>query len=522
MLSMFTNAKVFLAMALFISTVFGSLQEVGKKFHSCSLPWQLAYAHDSEGIAMEGSKYSLVSAVLTGARVRVVIGTSYSAEVDSMFLLDDNVFAQLLQSVSKASWDTFQDDAYWWWIIVSTNGLRQMTRYNVGAHVHRGTNTDRISMKWYVKLTDILAHPSYSNLDNGDRLEGESCDIETSVRKGYEIRCVSNKARVSPLHNVAIENIGGQGVKFIVGQNVAEVSMSKSDDHYIFQSSAYWLFIISTTKGYRDSAGWSVGAHTLKYQNQDTAAFEWFADGCWEEVYYHNENGNAISGSLNALTSAVLSGHRVRVQFVSLHYKTVEPDMLFVRNGHVTAQILKQVSTSSLTRFKDSISWVWQIVSTTGTVHTTKYKIGEHKHVGDTTETQKLKWFVDSRPWVEVLSVNLDGKVRNGSKQALKDAVFNDGADVRCIWGDTENAIAYKPQNLALSPDGNDIAAQALNSVSVKYTSNNEYIIQPNAYWFFTIMSTNGKRDMSRWSVGAHVDRGHTTDKTEQKWFVNY
>jgi len=373
-----------------------------------------------------------------------------------------------------------------------------------------------------VKLTDILAHPSYSNLDNGERLEGESCDIETSVRKGYEIRCVSNKARVSPLHNVAIENIGGQGVKFIVGQNVAEVSMSKSDDHYSFQSSAYWLFIISTTKGYRDSTRWSVGAHTLKYNNQDTAAFEWFADGCWEEVYYHNENGNAISGSLNALTSAVLSGHRVRVQFVSLHYKTVEPDMLFVRNGHVTAQILKQVSTSSLTRFKDSISWVWQIVSTTGTVHTTKYKIGEHKHVGDTTDTQKLKWFVDSRPWVEVLSVNLDGKVRNGSKQALRDAVFNDGADVRCVQGDTENAKAYKPQNLALSPDGNDIAAQTLNSVSVKYTSNNEYIMQSNAYWFFTIMSTNGKRDISRWSVGEHVDRGHTTDKTEQKWFVNY
>jgi len=522
MLSMFTNAKVFLTMAFFISTVFGSLQEVGKKFQSCSLPWQLAYAHDSEGIAMEGSKYSLVSAVLTGARVRVVIGTSYSAEVDSMFLLDDNVFAQLLQHVSKASWDTFQDNAYWVWMIVSTNGLRQRTRYNVGAHVHRGTDTDRISMKWYVKLTDILAQPSYSNLDNGERVEGESCDIETSVRRGYEIRCVSNKERVSPLHNVAIEKIGDQGVKFIVGQNGVEVGMSKSDDHYIFPSSAYWLFMISTTKGYRDLTRWSVGAHTKKNHNQDTASFEWFADGCWEEVYYHNENGNAISGSLNALTSAVLSGHRVRVQFVTLHYKTVEPTLLLVRNGHVTAQILKQVSTSSLTRFEDSISWLWQIASTTGTVRTTKYKIGQHKHVGDTTDTLKLKWFVDSRPWVEVLSVDLDGKVRNGSKQALKDAVFIDGADVRCVHGDTENGQAYKPQNLALSPDGKHIAAQTLNSVSTKYTSNNEIIMQSNAYWFFTIMSTNGKRDVSRWSVGEHVDRSHTTDKKEQKWFVNY
>jgi len=519
MLPLFCNVKVLPTMAFFISTVFGSLQEVGRKFHSCSLPWQLAYAHDSEGIALEGSKYSLVSAVLSGARVRVVIGTHYSAEVDSMFLLDDNVFAQLLQSVSKASWDTFQDDAYWFWMIVSTNGLRQMTRYNVGEHVHRGTSTDRISMKWYVKLTDILAHPYYSNLADGERVEGESCDIETSVRKGHEIRCVSNKGRVAPLHNVAIENIGSQGVKFIAGQNVVEVGMSKSG---IFESSAYWLFIISTSKGYRDSTRWSVGAHTLKSHNQDTAAFEWFADGCWEEVFYHNENGNPISGSLDALTSAVMSGHRVRVQFVSLNYKTVEPDGLWIRNGHVTAQILKQVSTSNLTRFEDSISWFWQMVSTTGTVRTTEYKIGQHKHVGDTTDTQKLKWFVDSRPWVEVLSVNLDGKVRNGSKQTLKDAVFNDGADVRFVQGDSENGNAYKPQNLALSPDGEDIAAQMLNSVSIKHASNNEWMLQSNAYWWFTIVSTNGKRDMSRWSVGAHVDRGHTTDKTEQKWFVNY
>jgi len=522
MLSIFRNAKVLLIMAFFISTAFGSLQEVGEKFQSCSLRWQLAYYHDSEGIAMEGSKYSLVSAVLSGARVRVVIGTSYSTEVDSMFLLDDNVFAQLLQSVSKASWDTFQNNAYWFWMIVSTNGLRQMTRYNVGAHVHRGTNTDRVSIKWYVKLADILAHPSYSNLADGERVEGESCDIETSVQKGHEIRCVSNKGRVSPLHNVAIESIGGEGVKFIVGQNVAEVSMSKSGDRYIFQSNAYWLFIISTTKGYRHATRWNVGAHTLRYHNQDTAAFEWFADGCWEEIYYHNENGNAISGSLSALTSAVLSGHRVRVQFVSLHYKTVEPDNLSIRNGHVTAQILKQVSTSSLTRFEDNVSWFWQMVSTTGTVRTTKYLIGRHKHVGDTTETQKLKWFVDSRPWVEVLSVDVDGKVLKGSKQSLKDAVFNDGADVRCVHGDAEIGIAYKPQNLVLAPDGKNIAAQTLNSVSMEEASDNEYMIKSNAYWYFTIHSTNGKTDVSRWSVGEHVDRGHTTGKAEQKWFVNY
>ena len=82
---------------------------------------------------------------------------------------------------------------------------------------------------------------------------------------------------------------------------------------------------------------------------------------------------------------------------------------------------------------------------------------------------------------------------------------------------------AYKAQNLAVSPDGNHVAAQAVNHVSMQSVPNqNEVKIQPNAYWWFTIVSTTGLRDMSRWSVGEHTDRGHTSDKVGQKWFVNH
>ena len=59
----------------------------------------------------------------SGARVRVVIGTSYSAEADNVEISNNQVFAQLLHHVSKASWDKFQNNAYWWWVIVSTDGL---------------------------------------------------------------------------------------------------------------------------------------------------------------------------------------------------------------------------------------------------------------------------------------------------------------------------------------------------------------------------------------------------------------
>ncbi|KAL9972383.1 hypothetical protein ACROYT_G018670 [Oculina patagonica] len=120
---------------------------LAKDCDPCSLPWQLAYQHDGSGIAVSGWKYSLVSAVLSGARVRVVIlGSSYSTEADNVHVHGDHVFAQLLQHVSKASWNTFQNNVYWWWAIVSTSGAMQMTRYNVGSNTHRGTNSMKTSI----------------------------------------------------------------------------------------------------------------------------------------------------------------------------------------------------------------------------------------------------------------------------------------------------------------------------------------------------------------------------------------
>ncbi|KAL9988104.1 hypothetical protein ACROYT_G002509 [Oculina patagonica] len=477
----------------------------------CLLPWQLAYHHDENGNTVAGWKYSLVSAVLSGARVRVVMGTSYSTEADNVHVNGDQVSAQFLQHVSKASWDKFQDNAYWWWVIVSTNGVRQMTRYNVGSSTHRGTNTDKTSIKWYVQTSAILPQPSYSHLADGSKVQGSLNDLESSVKNGQDIRCVSNKRYSFPIQNVAINS---QGDKFVSGQTL---------DHVSQRSNAYWWFTVVTTKGLRDMSRWSVGKHEPRGHTQDTVAIEWFADGCWKEVFFHDSNGAALSGSRLALTSALLlSGHRVRFQIPEWNYYTAEADSLSVRNGHVTAQALKHVSKNGLTGFQDDAYWYWLMVSTTGTVRATRYNVGEHKHRGDSTNKLKVKWFIDTRPWEQVLSNDASGNVLSGSRSNLVQAV-SAGADVRCVQGDEFQGYAYKAQNLAVSPDGNHVAAQAVNHVSMQSAPNpNEVMIQPNAYWWFTIVSTTGLRDMSRWTVGEHVDRGHTSDKVGQKWFVNH
>ena len=298
---------------------------------------------------------------------------------------------------------------------------------------------------------------------------------------------------------------------FVSGQSLDHVSTSTK----FLTSNAYWWFTIVTTRGLRHMSRWTVGIHQSRGHNQDTVAIEWFADGCWEEVFSHDANGKQIFGSRHMLTSALLSGHRVRFQIPAWGYYTAEADNLSVRNGHVTAQAIKHVS------MRVHAYWYWLMVSTTGTVRATRYHVGEHKHVGDSTDKLMVKWFIDTRPWKEALSNGPSGNVLLGCRDALVQAV-RAGADVRCVQGGEVNGYAYKAQNLAISPDGNHVAAQAVSHVSMMTAPNpNEMMIQPKAYWWFTIVSTTGLREMSRWTVGVHVDRGHTADKVGQKWFVN-
>ena len=484
----------------------------------CSLPWQLAYHHDANGNVISGWKYGLISAVLSGARVRVVTGTSYSTETDNVHVHGGHVFAQLLQHVSKASWDRFQNNAYWWWVFVSTKGVRQMTRYSVGSNTHRGTNSDKTSIKWYVQTSAFIPAPSYSHLANGEKEQGDLNDLVNSVQNGQEIRCVSDKRYSFPLQNVAINS---NGAKFVSGQSLDHVSSSTSSNLVQFQSNAYWWFTVVTTRGLRDMSRWTVGAHQSRGHTQDTVPIEWFADGCWQEVFSHDASGTQLSGARQALTSALMSGHRVRFQIPTWNYYTAEADNLSVRNGHVTAQALKHVSKKGLTGFQNDAYWFWLMVSTTGTVRATRYSVGEHKHRGDSTYKLEVKWFVDSRHWTHVLSNDKSGNVLSGSRSTLVQAV-RAGADVRCVQGNEVQGYAFKAQNLAVSLHGNHVAAQAVNHVSMTTAPNpNEMMIQPNAYWWFTIVSTTGLREMSRWTVGAHQDRGHTADKVGQKWFVN-
>lgn len=72
----------------------------------------------------------------------------------------------------------------------------------------------------------------------------------------------------------------------------------------------------------------------------------------------------------------------------------IDADNPNIRNGHVSAQLLGQLSKLSLYDFSTNVYWVWQIASTTGDVETVKYSIRSTKNIGYSTDKKSITWFV--------------------------------------------------------------------------------------------------------------------------------
>ncbi|NEP04893.1 MAG: hypothetical protein F6K25_05690 [Okeania sp. SIO2G4] len=120
------------------------------------MSWSLVYANDMSGNTTAGDKNLLIEAVNQGESVRILVD---SGEVQiitvaqTLWVKNGIVYAQNTSHVSVAFQGNilkFQDDSYWFMIVVDTQGNRDVIRWDVGAHNPRGHEQDRVAIKWFV------------------------------------------------------------------------------------------------------------------------------------------------------------------------------------------------------------------------------------------------------------------------------------------------------------------------------------------------------------------------------------
>lgn len=122
-----------------------------------SSAWQLAYAHDENGIRTTGNINTLIDAVRQGKQVRLLLSLfdryEYITEAQNLWLKDGIVYAQNTTQVSVDFKDqilAFSEDACHTMIVVSTQGNLDVTRWLLGKHKEKGHTSHKTAISWFI------------------------------------------------------------------------------------------------------------------------------------------------------------------------------------------------------------------------------------------------------------------------------------------------------------------------------------------------------------------------------------
>ena len=236
-----------------------------------------------------------------------------------------------------------------------------------------------------------------------------------------------------------------------------------------------------------------------------------------------------MNGSLADLISAAEAGKRIRVLIGTIN---LEADDVRIDDGVLCASFLNRLTKNTFDTLDPNIKWNWNIVCSSGVVKAAQYRVGSNVlELFGNSNLENVTWFVDDRVWTNVLETGANGTVVSGSKSDLLAAVQN-GADIRYKIYTTEEIVGFALANTVIIQQadtlrwsGEDVSAMHIRSVSVQASAvlpdEVDFRLTP-AYWCFSLVSTLGNVQVSRWTAGEHTSQGSSTSEVARvEWYVN-
>jgi len=124
------------------------------------MSWTKVFANDEVGKVVFGDINTLINAIRQGQEVRMLLKfpdsprQEYFTPAENLWIRGNVVYAQNVTHVSvkdEPNGDiVFQDDPYYWMIIVNTKGEIDMTRWLVGEHTSKGHTQGKVAVTWFV------------------------------------------------------------------------------------------------------------------------------------------------------------------------------------------------------------------------------------------------------------------------------------------------------------------------------------------------------------------------------------
>ena len=487
--------------------------------------WALLYEHDAKGEAVYGRREDLLTALRDGGTVGVYVPRfRYAVPAEHVHVEDGHVCAQFWKNACIASWMSFKRDVYWWMLMLCTSGYGQASRYYVGGKF-RSRNDYSLAVQWYVKYPYSLRR--VLTLKAGGWIEsGNFGVLQQAVLAGKAIYALMGddvKGDLLRLTSVAIKRFD------VVAQSTNRVSMKPcKDGRCEFEDKALWLSYFFTTA----SGNVVTSRRVVDYPNRlidlpKDVSVTWLVDDCWSLALTHDGSGKVTQGCLECLRDAVRAGHRVRVRLPGLDNLVAEADGLIIKKGVLTGYFLSFISDDENplpdVAAEHATHAVWMTISTSGVVRMRRQKLGSTiAGNGTVIAFYSVMWYIDTRPWHLTLSVDKEGTVTGGSKLALTEAVKR-GATVRYAIkypGDAVKVVGVHNMHV----HGSDVSAENTLAIRLKAAAGNsaDFDFPKTPYWYFTIMTTTGRLETSRWRYGEHKSRSRVIKHFAVDWFVLY
>ena len=491
------------------------------------------YENNQHGFHLYGALEDLQMAIKSGGLVRVYLpGIDSASDAHRIHITGNgHVCAELPKRIRywKSNNESAESDAYWSLAMTCTSGYFEELRKNVGTGRSEATGISFADTRWYVKYHSM----SNMALHGHDKLHGHD-RLRMSVANGFPVHGVTtgrDRTDVIPLHTVTDACSDCVFAQAIDAVELRNCSGSRCEFE---QPYSFWLSQQMTPAGHIRTTRTKMDVFSGTSTLDSDEKFDWFADTCWRLVYSHGNSGHRIEGSHSDLLVAIGSGHRVRVQVQLQDVITAEADVIRVRNNHVTTLLLRLVTddgteaptTVNITS-DDQTYRTWLMVSTTGEVRIRRIRMDcglPARHV-DEVVSSDVHWFVDTRPWMRVLSVNAIGNATDATGNATDASelasVVRKGAAVRhLVTGSDDDTELLSARYLHVL--GDVVVAENSLGVCTLPVTDGGFAFCQNPSWRFTSVTSEGDYAEDDWACCGHQRLGSMSTRRAVDWFVSY
>ncbi|XP_071104731.1 uncharacterized protein [Haliotis cracherodii] len=407
----------------------------------------------------------------------------HSNDVQSLW----KIWGQSVRGLSKSSWDSFEifpkrefelflSDAQNTHLSVDDDGNARKNRYD-GDFV------------WFVKDDQCVSTSSANDIGS----------VLTSLFEG-EIDPNFDTYEVDDSNST------------VYGQVTGHMSQ---DSQPSFTIPCYWFVKKQGTSGKVDIIRWSVAGGFLNAEPR-SVTMPWCPDTCWHHAFDTRASSSNKHKHIRHLTNGVQHGHNIMVKVGNVIVKARE---VVLHDGHVTVSIKEFWVPSDKNAFSSGSRQAWIMASTTGRdvqcIH-----VPESAVVEDVTEGGKPSiWFLDSRQWEKVFTIDGTGAVLSGSMSDLLNKV-NEGRSLRVGVLHTNGMYkALEVDAVDVSSTGH-IAGDIIHNVDLVLGPGNDFHFTDTCGVVSSIITTEGSYKTYRYNIGSAGKHSIVNDVAKIDWFI--